>query len=172
MGIYDTIRLLGDAAPLCAAGHRVADLQTKDLDCAMAVYSLHGERLYRPSKERNEAVNIDDRGRLIVTQTQLCEPASISADIRAYSHCGECRPVLYLREPGWRGDCVQERRPWCEWQLMFRDGRLVRCDPVRLESRESVANALRREGIEVLADDERLARLHFERATKRGWSDW
>jgi hypothetical protein len=28
------------------------------------------------------------------------------------------------------------------------------------------------EGVEVLADDERLARLHFERAGKRGWSDW
>jgi hypothetical protein len=138
----------------------------------MAVYSLHGERLYRPAKERDEAVAIDDRGHLILTETRICEPASITAELRAYTHCEECRPVLYLREPGWQGDRVQERRPWCEWQLVLRDGRLERCEPVRLESREAVADALRREGLEVLADDERLARLHFERASKCGWSDW
>lgn len=172
MGLYDTIRIHGEAAPRCAAGHQVGGLQTKDLDCAMVTYSLHGERLYRPGKERGESVELDDRGRLILTQTKICEPASISAELRAYNHCEECRPILYLCDPGLRGDRVQERRPWCEWRLALRDGRLERCEPVRLESRQSVADALRREGLEVLADDERLARLHFERASKHGWSDW
>lgn len=172
MGMYDTIRIHGEAAPRCSAGHRVGDLQTKDLDCAMAVYSLHDQRLYRPAKERDESAAIDDRGRLILTEARICEPASITAEVCAYTHCEECLPVLYLCEPGMRGDRVQERRSWCEWRLVFRDGRLERYEPVRFESRESVADALRREGLEVLADDERLARLHFERASKRGWSDW
>jgi hypothetical protein len=80
----------------------------------------------------------------------------------------ECRPVLYLSEGTLGGDYVHERRPWCEWGLVFRDGRLERCEAVRVESREAVADALRREGREVLDDDERLARLHFERARKPG----
>lgn len=80
--------------------------------------------------------------------------------------------MLYLGEGTLRGDYVHERRPWCEWGFVFRDGRLERCDAVRVESREAVADALRREGREVLDDDERLARLHFERVGKRGWIDW
>jgi hypothetical protein len=38
--------------------------------------------------------------------------------------------------------------------------------------RVSPLEALRRDGREVLDDNERLARLHFERAGKPGWSDW
>lgn len=172
MGMYDTIRFHGDAAQRCAAGHRVADLQTKDLECALEVYSIYGDRLYRPGKDRTESAHLDERGRLVLTETRVAEPASVSIELRAYSHCAECRPVLHLREGTLGGDYVHERRPWCEWRLVFRDGRLERCEAVRVESREAVADALRRDGREVLDDDERLARLHFERAGKRGWIDW
>jgi hypothetical protein len=172
MGMFDTIRFHGDVAPRCPAGHRLADLQTKDLECTLEVYSVLEGRLYRPAKERSESVAIDDRGRLILTESRLAEPASISASLTAYGFCADCRPVLYLGEGGLHRDSVQERRPWCEWRFVFRDGRLERCEAVRTESREVVAEALRREGLEVLGDDERLARLHFERAAKRGWSDW
>jgi hypothetical protein len=40
---------------------------------------------------------------------------------------------------------------------------------VRVESRQAVADTLRQEGIEVLADDERLARLRAQ-ATVDGWT--
>jgi hypothetical protein len=100
------------------------------------------------------------------------EPAAISTELNAYTYCSECRPVLYLGETAWRGDRVSERRPWCEWRLVVRDGRIERCEPVRVETREAVAEALRRQGLEVLDDGERLARLHFERAGKGGRSDW
>jgi hypothetical protein len=172
MGMYDTIRFRDDAAPRCAAGHRVDDLQTKDLDCAMSVYSVYGDRLYRPGKERAESARLDDRGRLVLTETRVAEPASISADLRAYGYCRECRPVLHLNDFGSRHDYVDERHPWCEWRFVFRDGRLERCETVRVETREAVAEALRRNGLEVLDDDERLARLHFERAGKGDWLDW
>jgi hypothetical protein len=172
MGMYDTIRLHGDAAPRCPAGHRLADLQTKDLDSALDVYSVFEGRLYRPGRERAESVALDDRGRLILTETRVAEPASISLSLTAYGFCAECRPALYLGEAAPLRDYVQERRPWCEWRFVFRDGRLERRETVRVESREAVADALRREGLEVLADDERLARLHFERAAKRGWAEW
>ena len=170
--MYDTIRFHGDVAPRCAAGHQVADLQTKDLDCALEVYSIYGARLYRPGKDRTESAQLDESGRLVLTETRVAEAASLSIELRAYSHCAECRPVLYLREGTLGGDYVHERRPWCEWGFVFRDGRLERCDAVRVESRKAVADALRREGREVLDDDERLARLHFGRAGKRGSSDW
>ena len=172
MGMYDTIRFHGDAAPRCAARHRVADLQTKDLECALEVYSIYGDRLYRPGKDRTESAKLDECGHLVLTETRVAEAGSISIELRAYSYCLECRPVLYLGEGTLRRDYVQERRPWCEWAFVFCDGRLVRCEAVRVESREAVANALRRDGREVLDDNERLARLHFERAGKRGWSDW
>jgi len=109
---------------------------------------------------------------LVLTETRIAEPASISAEVIVYGYCTECRPVLHLRESGLHHDYVQERRPWCEWRFVFYDGRLERCETVRLESREAVADALRREGLEVLEDDERLARLHFERAAKHEWPDW
>jgi len=172
MGMYDTIRFHGDVAPRCAAGHQVAELQTKDLDCALEVYSIYGDRLYRPGKDRTESAQLDECGRLVLTETRVAEAASPSIELRAYSHCAQCRPVLYLGEGTLGGDYVHERRSWCEWGFVFRDGRLERCDAVRVESRTAVADALRREGREVLDDDERLARLHFERAGKRGWIDW
>jgi hypothetical protein len=171
MGMYDTIRFHDDAAPRCSAGHPLGDLQTKDLDCALNVYSVFAGRLYRPVTERTESARLDDGGRLVLTETRAAEPASISADITAYGYCAECRPVLFLRDSVVAHDYVDERRPWCEWRLVFRDGRLERREDVRVESREAVADALRREGIEVLADDERLARLHFERAGSRGRLD-
>ena len=114
---------------------------------------------------------MDECGRLVLTETRVAEAASLSIELRAYGHCMECRPVLYLGEGTLPSDYVHERQPWCEWGLVFRDGQLERCDTVRVESREAVAGALRREGREVLDDDERLARLHFERAGKRG-CDW
>jgi hypothetical protein len=172
MGMYDTIRFHDNAAPRCAAGHRCGDLQTKDLECDLEVYAVYGDRLYRPAEGRTESAELDDRGRLVLTETRVAEPASVSAELTAYSHCAECRPVLYLTEGAWHGDAVQERRPWCEWRFVFRAGRLQRCEGVRVESREAVADALRREGLEVLNDDERLARLHFQRAGERGWRDW
>jgi hypothetical protein len=172
MGMFDTIRFHGDAAPRCPAGHRLADLQTKDLDCTLDVYSVLEGRLYRPGRERAESVVLDDRGRLILTETKIAEPTAISVSLTAYGSCPECLPVLYLGEGGLHHDYVQERRLWCEWRFVFRDGRLERCETVRVESRAAVADALRREGLEVLADDERLARLHFERAGKHGRSEW
>jgi hypothetical protein len=172
MGLYDTIRFHGDEAPRCAAGHPLSDLQTKDLDCVMNEYSVFAGRLYRPATERAQSAVVDDQGRLILTQTRTAAPASITIDAAAYGYCTECLPVLFLRDSALAWDHVDERRPWCEWRFVFRDGRLERCETVRLESREAVADALRREGLEVLADDERLARLHYERGRNRGRSDW
>jgi hypothetical protein len=162
MGMYDTLRFLDDAVPRCAAGHPIPELQTKDLACELRVYSVYGGRLYRPSTSRTVSSRLNDDGRLVLTEARLADPAALSIDLRAYGHCPECRPVLFLGERAWHGDYVRERHPWCEWRFVFRDGVLEGTDAVHVESRPDVADALRREGLEVLGDDERLARLHFE----------
>jgi hypothetical protein len=163
MGMYDTLRFCDEAASRCAAGHPIRELQTKDLACELQVYFVYGGRLYRPGTGRTFSSRLNDEGRLVLTETRLAEPAALSIDLTAYGECPDCRPVLYLGERGWHGDYVRERRAWCEWRFVFRDGVLAGTDPVRIESRSNVADALRREGLEVLSDDERLAQLHFER---------
>ena len=161
--MYDTLRFCDEMGPRCAAGHPIRELQTKDLACELQVYSVYGGRLYRPGSGRTFSSRLNDEGRLVLTERRLAEPAALSVDLGAYGDCPECRPVLYLGGRAWHGDYVRERRPWCEWRFVFRDGVLERTDAVRVESRSDVADALRREGLEVLRDDERLAQLHFER---------
>ena len=53
MGMFDTIRFHGDDALACPAGHGLHDLQTKDLDCAMAEYVVPGSRASKPDPRRN-----------------------------------------------------------------------------------------------------------------------
>lgn len=99
MGMYDTIRFHGDDAPRCVADHPLVELQTKDLDCALDVYSVFASRLYRPGKERAESVRLDDQGRLILTETRAAERASLSADVTAYGYCTDSRTAP---TPCWR----------------------------------------------------------------------
>jgi hypothetical protein len=55
MGMYDTIRITARQHSLLCR-HRLVTSR-RDLDCAMAVYSLHDQRLYRPAKERDESAH-------------------------------------------------------------------------------------------------------------------
>jgi len=169
MGMYDTIRFYGDDALLCPAGHALHDLQTKDLECAMAEYVVHRARLYRAGTRSNETAQLREGGRLILSTQRTADPVALTTEVTAYTFCDHCRPVLYLRDDQspW-GDYVQERRPWCEWRLVFVAGALERRDAVRVDTREVVAEQLRKEGLEVLDDNDRLARLHFNRLESRG----
>ncbi|MBI4517156.1 MAG: hypothetical protein HY699_15225 [Deltaproteobacteria bacterium] len=168
MGMYDTIRFHGDDAPWCAAGHVLRSLQTKDLECTMAEYVVHRARLYRPAERDDETVHLAEGDKLVLSARRIADPVALTAEVTAYAFCDQCQPVLYLRdrESLW-GDYVDERRPWCEWRFVFVGGALERCDAVRVEPRVLVAEQLRKEGLEVLDDSDRLARLHFERIASR-----
>jgi hypothetical protein len=168
MGIYDTIRFYGDDAPLCPAGHALHDFQTKDLECAMAEYAVHRARLYRAGARSDETAQLGDGGQLILSTQRIADPVALTTEVRAYTCCDHCRPVLYLRDDTspWN-DYVQERHPWCEWRLVFVAGALEHRDVVRVETREVVAEKLRKQGLEVLDDNDRLARLHFNRRASR-----
>lgn len=82
----------------------------------------------------------------MLTETRAAESVSISADVAAYGYCAECRPVLFLRDSTIAHDYVDERRPWCEWRLVFRDGRLERREAVRVESRKRLPTRFVRTG--------------------------
>ncbi len=168
MGMYDTILFHGDDALRCPAGHALHDLQTKDLECAMAEYVVHRARLYRPGRTSDETVQLAEDGKLILSAQRTADPVALTAEVTAYAFCDHCRPVLFLRDDTspW-GDYVQERRPWCEWRLVFVAGALERRDAIRVETREVLAEQLRKEGLEVLDDSDRLARLHFNRLEDR-----
>ncbi len=168
MGMYDTVLFYGDDALRCPAGHPLRDLQTKDLECELATYVGHCARLYRAGKTSDETARPREDGKLILSTQRIADPLALTAEVTAYTFCDHCRPVLYLRDDKspW-GDYVQERRPWCEWRLVFVAGALERREPVRIETRELVAEELRKEGLEVLDDTGRLARLHFSRRENR-----
>ena len=168
MGMYDTMRFYGDGAPVCAAGHPLRELQTKDWECVLALYAVLRERLYRGGTTSGETVHPRDDGRLSLLREQIAEPVALTGEVTAYTHCDNCRPVLYLRDTNsaW-GDYVHERHPWYEWWLVFVAGALERREAVRVETREMVAHQLRQEGLEVLDDNDRLARLHFGRLESR-----
>ena len=167
MGLFDIITIWPCGRVHCAGGHPFAELQTKSLACAMRRYAVVEGTLYGVAPEAEETV-VSEQEKPVLRRTQALEPERQNATITAYAHCATCRPVLYLAGAQW-GDEVHEREPWAEWQLEFVEGRLVRLVPVRLETRDDVRAALRREGLEVLDDDERLARLHFaRRAAEQG----
>jgi hypothetical protein len=173
MGLYDTIVFHGDGAPACAAGHRVGELQCKDLECEMAQYAVYGGRLYRVGRDGDETAAVGENGTLVLRRLRRGEPLELTAELSAYAYCDACRPVLYLEHSGgaW-GDYVRERQPWCEWRLVVVAGVLERRSDVRVETRDAVADRLRRDGLEVLDDADRLARLHLERRAQKGHRDW
>ena len=170
MGMFDTIRILGIPALTCAAEHEIPELQTKDLENAMVGYTLHEGRLDR-GRAHDDAVVTAEAGAgdaLVLVSRRLADPVSLTSEVVVYTSCDECRPVLYLQDGGsgrW-GDYVHERRPWCEWKLVFAAGRLERRHAERLETRDAVRRELLAQGLEVLDDDERIARLHFRRLQK------
>ena len=162
MGLYDTISVWPKGEVVCAAGHPLDELQTKDLDCSLTHYVVFDRSLFSAGRAGVPSI-VQEEGHLVLRRSTRLVAESATATVHVYGHCPACRPVLHVRPTGAWGDQVHEREPWAEWELSFVDGRLIRIAPVRLESRDDVRTALRAEGVEVLDDDERLARMHFAR---------
>ena len=138
----------------------------------MVEYLVHEGCLYRRRGmgERTETAEVGTGGRLVVIRRELAEPVSLTSEVAVYAACDDCRPVLYLREGGGHAawiDYVHERHPWCEWRLVFAAGRLERSDVARLDTRDAVRRELLAQGLDVLDDDDRLARMHFRRLEKQ-----
>lgn len=174
MGLFDTIRFIDpnpdqEVIPKCAAGHLMLDLQTKDFDPdEHTTYIVWKSQLYKlaerhdPDVEDPKLVDMD----MVVTMTTHTRYRRIphNGPVTAYTHCDECLPVLF--ETGgkvWHGDIVTELEPWCEWDLKFKDGRLIEINPIRVESREDVAKKNHTIERAHIPDTDHIAKRHFER---------
>ena len=173
MGMYDSL-VADDPRLVCAAGHRLEDLQTKDLECDLTTYHLVGGRLYgsgerRPTRENHEHVATPEV--LTIRSTTQVPHCPLTTTLRAYTHCNQCRPVLMAKNrAGMAWDMIDQREPWCEYALTFQQGQLVSVEPVRVESREDIRKELIEQGQLVLEDSNPVAVRHFERMAQKGRS--
>jgi hypothetical protein len=164
MGMTDTLRLFGaDAARVrCAAGHSAeGSLATKAFDCSQDDYYVFEAQLYvcRRTTEDYEPMPTVEDGTLVLSRRMAASKLTTTAEVAAYTHCELCDPVVFEREDL---DRVDHRHVWCEWNLIFEHGRLVRVETVRLETRESLREHMLRDGVGVLPDDDRVAKKHIK----------
>lgn len=170
MGMFDTIRVIGDDPRLlCAEGHQLDDLQTKDLDCNCDIYWLYNGVLYRPPGDDEGGAresSWDAGGDVLVRRSTEAFPrCHTTISFLVYSHCPLCRPVVFARGEA-RGSFIQDgnidtRQPWCEWRIHLAQGAVEAVSPVRLESRASVREDVEFRGLRVLADDDPIALAHL-----------
>lgn len=163
MGMYDSFWFRDGAERVCcAAGHaQRGELQTKDLDCNLDRYQIAGEPLHvYGAAHRTEETSVSGQGGLLVTTSRkfFLPSATVSGEIAIYTNCDACDPIVYERAGMFgRSVDVDTTSPWCEWALNIQDGLLIDVKPVRLATREDTANEMRRGGIIVLPDDDRVA---------------
>jgi hypothetical protein len=167
MGLFDTILILDDGAPaLCPDGHRVASLQTKDLDPDMSTYLVHEGKLSRVARssafeEAEGGWRVEGRTAVHERRAEL-EPISAPLGIRAYGTCSACEPLL-VRTDGRSlyGDIVDEHVIFVDFDLEFRPA-----EPVQITRTSGTRDELRQDllarGMYVLGDDEPLAIAHRE----------
>ena len=176
MGMFDTVVLYPpDRERLrCAAGHPLSECQTKDMgEPAMEHYFVFQGKLYRASPGRSDSTPLVVEGGVVLRTDVPAEPVPFTGTALIYGHCGDCQPVLSLGQGhGLSWDMVQEHSPSCEWDARFSAGELVALDPVLVESRDDLRAALAKRGLDVLADDDRIAKRHLALREERGNDGW
>jgi hypothetical protein len=167
MGMYDTVVFL-DQPLRCPDGHPLGVFQTKSFpDPSMSTYLIEGGRVARA--EHGPWGDEDERSawrisgdEAIHERRHTLELVSPPAEVRIYTHCPECDPVLVRVESArsW-GDIVHEHRLFVDFCLKFLAG-----EPMKIErvtgGRENLIEELRRAGLRVLQDDDPLAVAHRE----------
>jgi len=176
MGMYDTVVFLDE--PLsCPAGHSLAGFQTKSFpDPSMSNHLIAGGRVLRAvggswadAEEGGSLWRISGDEAVHETRYRL-EAVSPPSEVRVYSQCAVCEPVLVRVDPArsW-GDIVHEHRLLVDFSLQFPAGEPMRVKRVTGD-REDLREDLRRTGLRVLSDDDPLAVAHREIRRARGES--
>jgi hypothetical protein len=162
VGLSDDILVLDDSA-CCPAGHRVARLQTKDLEPSMSTYLLTRGALVHAvpeDRERSDGWRLED-GVAVREERYRTEVVSGPRTVRAYGHCDRCAPILIRTDGRGLFGLVDEREPVVDFDVVLRPGepaQLVRTSGTR---DEQVKDMLAR-GLFVLREDEPLAIAHRE----------
>jgi hypothetical protein len=167
MGMFDRFELVGkNDAVLCAAGHEMRSLQTKDTDCDADTYLVFDGLLYKVEQLDVEYEYTLHYKGLASIQKRYAQPVSLGANasVVAYSACEECLPVLTEAETDsfWGGRLI-EHQPWVEYEFLFDGGHLTAVKPLRLETRDE----LRQKFSGSLPDDDRVAKRHYEKRNQK-----
>lgn len=165
MGMFDTVIMLGKSADLilCAHGHPQNDLQTKSLECSLDEYYVYERFLYRKARsaQRIPRARLLEDDKLTLRFENEALRVAHTGEVVAYTHCEQCDPIVYEDWGSYRGG-VGDRRIWVEYEFEFRDGRLVKATPLSIKTREETREQMLRDGVAVLADDDRVAHRHLE----------
>ena len=164
MGMYDTVNIVPpDKRFTCPEGHFLTEFQTKDAENALDTYYLVEDALFvlRHEYERpGHVISRQDEGLVLVTKKPLHKVTLTSNLLRIYTSCKQCIPVLVAYS---RHDVsIAERYPWIEFHVPFRDGVVTDVTSITWETRAELSAKLQAEGVRVLADDDWLAKEHFE----------
>lgn len=164
MGMFDEIISLDETIRFeCPLGHRIDELQTKDLDCSMTKYVVHRGRLWAMSGmfRGNGRYRVVEGDKAVYEAVFPLLPYTETATLNAYSSCSECKPVLTrnLHGTSFSGDICSENQIWVEFKIEVTPESVK---VTRLKGdRDEMRAELRGRGLAVLADDEPLAVAHF-----------
>jgi hypothetical protein len=178
MGMFDTLTFIYDVTPeawtsplfLCPEGHRIRELQTKELECSMDTYVI------APDVEGKWTMHLTSRdaaprysfvsGRLVRTAVTECKKSDLTDSVFAYGNCDECLPVFFESLNVWSGG-IGEREVFLEFCLRFEAGRLVTSERALGQTREELRQQMKRDGVGVLPDDDRVVMKHIEARRKK-----
>ena len=171
MGMFDNLIMLGKSAEfvVCAQGHPQEALQTKSLECLLDDYYVYERILYRTEPTANDRLPRPrqiEEGKLTLRFESEALRVAHTGGVVAYTHCETCDPIVYESEASFSGR-VSDRRVWVEYELEFRDGRLIKVTALSAKTREETREQMLRDGVAVLPDDDRVARRHLEMYRKK-----
>ena len=188
--MFDTIVFPKDEAPKCPSGHPLTSLQTKDLDCTLDTLFIVGKQMfvrfghsdedyegkYTLGSYHNFEIQIhvkadsggpkdpQNKKELILKTIDKAGVARLTGEFEAYTSCNKCRPVLMIdTSASIFANSFREQRPWARFILTFKDGILVNVDNSKVESREILADRLKKQGCLVLDDDDPIAVAHWKK---------
>lgn len=183
MGMFDRFYVKQpDPRFQCAEGHSLenVEFQSKEMgDLTLTRFLLYQNRLWSVSKGSQEVlydhdaflrleagVPRQDATDLVLRVEHPVLSSTLTGNTLVYATCPLCRPVLTYGE-SWAGESVQEHTGRVEFDLTFAAGILTEVATMKTDTREETKAQLRKQGLEVLDDDERIAKGHFKRWENR-----
>jgi hypothetical protein len=169
MGMFDTFRVVGPNNDQFknGAGQVLKDaaLQSKSFDCNMNTYYLWDDQLYVDYRSEDAGENFFIEGKSgsqCLVRTFTYKPSDLTGRGRVYCQDGLTKPVLALiPNSGWAGH-LSEHWAWCEWDIDFKDGKMVHLAQVKAPTRDDLFKEVQ-DSFEkhLIADDHPVAIKHF-----------
>ena len=164
MGMFDTFRVVGPNNEFKNGAGQILEhcaLQSKDFDCNMNTYYLWDRDLYEDPRSEDIAEDF------VLVQQNLIRQFTYSRSKltgrgRVYCQDGLTKPVLALMpSAGWQGH-LSEHWAWCEWDVDFEDGKLVKLAQVKAPTRDDLFNEVKGSFEKSLLDDDHPVSIkHF-----------